>query len=222
MENYKKIKISNLDTTNVDMLYKELLDKKYQFMILEFQRKKYVLTKEKSLLEINQEEVFLKQVKEDIYYTTTIQTNPININQQDLALYQFYIKKFKEKLSRTKYYDKYYFGCVAVKTDKGMITTIRGKENLEEYTIIEKVDHEKHKIYANQKKATLNAPLMDYLLKNKQVKAIVHLHEFDHQLPYDEYAFPGTVKDSIRKNTTSFNIRYHGVIYLFDEKGNML
>ena len=58
--------------------------------------------------------------------------------------------------------------------------------------------------------------------KNRKVKAIVHLHEFDNKLPFYDYAFPGTLKDSVRDNTTSFNIMYHGVIYLFDKNGNIL
>lgn len=117
---------------------------------------------------------------------------------------------------------KYYFGCIAVKTNYGFITTIRGKQNLDDYTIIESVDHDNHIINAINKKATLNAPLLDYLFKNDNVKAIVHVHEFDDHLPYCYYAFPGTVKDSIRDNHKSFNIMYHGVIYLFDKKGNIL
>ena len=163
-----------------------------------------------------------KMFNDDIYYKTIIKNSNININEQDLNIYHTYINKFKGKLTEKIYNDKYYFGCVAVKTNKGFITTIRGKQNLDEYTVIENVDHKNHIVNAINKKATLNAPLLDYLFKNKNVKTIVHLHDFDDNLPYYDYAFPGTARDSIRDNVTSFNIKYHGVIYMFDKKGNIL
>lgn len=222
MHEYKKLEVSNIEEKNIDILYKELLNNKYQFMILVFNNKKYVLTKERSLIEIENEEEFLNNVKKDCYYKTVLKNININVNDEDLNIYKFYLNKYKDKMSKKQYGDKYYFGCIAVKTDKGFITTIRGKENFDEYTIVENVDHNKRLIEAVNKKASLNAPLLDYLFTNKNVKSIVHLHDFDDDLPYYEYASPGTVKDSIRNNKTSFNIKYHGVIYLFDENGKML
>lgn len=223
MEKYKIMNVSNIEDNNIiDMLYHELLNKKYQFIILNCNDKKYVLTKEKSIIEIDNEILFLNNFNNDIYYKTIIKNSNININEQDLNIYHTYIDKFKGKLTEKIYNDKYYFGCVAVKMDKGFITTIRGKQNLDEYTVIENVDHKNHIVNAINKKATLNAPLLDYLFKNKNVKAIVHLHDFNDNLPYYDYAFPGTARDSIRDNVTSFNIKYHGVIYMFDKKGNIL
>lgn len=222
MNPYKKIKVSNIEDKTIDILYKELLHKKYQFIILYFNKKNYVLTKERSLIELNNEEKFFHNLNKDIYYKTIIKNSNVNINELDLDIYNSYIDKFKDKLTEKRYNDKYYFGCVAVKTNKGIITTIRGKQNLVDYTIIESVDHKNHIINAFNKKASLNAPLLDYLFQNKKIKVIVHLHAFDNNLPYYEYAFPSTVKDSIRDNTTSFNIRHHGLIYLFDKNGNIL
>lgn len=222
MENYKITNVSNLEDNNIDMLYSELLNKKYQFIILNFNDKKYVLTKERSIIEIDNEKLFLNNFNNDIYYKTIIRNSNININKQDLNIYNSYIDKFKDKLTKKRYNDKYYFGCIAVKTAKGFITTIRGKQNLNEYTVVEEVDHKNHTISAVSKKATLNAPLLDYLFRNKKVKVIVHLHDFDNNLPYYDYAFPGTVKDSIRDNATSFNISYHGIIYMFDKEENIL
>lgn len=221
MENYRVINTFKLDD-NIDILYSELLNKKYQFMIINCNDKKYVLTKEKSIIPIANKKIFLDRLNDDIYYKTIIKNNIININKKDLDIYNVYSNKFKDKITEKKYDDKYYFGCIAVKTNNGFITTIRGKQNLNEYTVIENVDHKNHIITAVNKKATLNAPLMDYLFRNKKVKVIVHLHEFDNNFPYYDYAFPGTVKDSIRNNTTSFNIRYHGIIYMFDKNGNIL
>ena len=142
---------------------------------------------------------------------------------------ELYLKEFEEarleynsKQSRPSRMIDNYFENVAIKTTNGFITTIRGKEDLNEYTLVLNVDHDNHIINVLNKKATLNAPLLDYIFKNRKVKAIVHLHEFDNKLPFYDYAFPGTLKDSVRDNTTSFNIMYHGVIYLFDKNGNIL
>lgn len=222
MTDYKKVKIDNLKEDQIDLLYSQLLEEKYSFMILCSKKRKFILTKERTIIEIDDLDEFLDQVKKDRYYKTIIMDSNRDVDEQDLNIYQFYVNLFKDKLLKRKYHDQYYFGCVAVKTNKGIITTIRGKKNLAEYTIIKNVDHDQCIIYVNHKKATLNAPLLDYLFKNEKVKTIVHLHEFDPNLPYDDYAFPGTVRDSIRDNTKSFNITGHGVIYLFDEKGNIL
>ena len=151
-----------------------------------------------------------------------VRTDNVILDKNDLELYKQYIEKFKNKLTEKKYNGKYYFGSVAIKTTNGFITTIRGKEDLNEYTLVENVDYDNHIINVLNKKASLNAPLLDYIFKNRKVKAIVHLHEFDNKLPFYDYAFPGPLQDSVRDNTTSFNIMYHGVIYLFDKNGNIL
>ena len=222
MYDYVRLKIDSLDDNNVDTYHQKLLENNYDFMILYHQDKKYALTKERSLIEMKSEENFLHEYNENIYYKTIISHNKIQINQEDLQLYMDYIGKYRKELTYQKFADKYYFGCVAVKSNNGFITTIRGKDNLEQYTIVENVDHKNHIIHTNKIKASLNSPLLDYLFQNLQVKAIVHLHHFYDKLPFYEYAFPGTVKDSIRDNSTSFNIQYHGVVFLFNKNGNMI
>lgn len=221
MEEYRIVNINKFND-DIDTLYSELLDKKEQFIFISCDNLKYALTKEKSLIPIKDKKTFLNIFKNDIYYKSIIKNDVININKKDLELYRYYIQKFKKKLTEKKYNDKYYFGCVAVKTNNGFITTIRGKQNLNEYTLIENVDHKNHTISVINKKATLNAPLLDNLFKNNKVKTIVHLHEFNNNLPFYDYAFPGTERDSVRDNTMSFNIMYHGVIYLFDKNGDIL
>ena len=221
MVNNTIIHIQDL-SSDIDNLYDELLNNKKQFLFVSCKGKKYIFTKEKSIIPINDTNDFLNSIKNDIYYKSIIKSDKVILDTNDLDLYKQYIEKFKNKITEKKYNDKYYFGCVAIKTENGFITTIRGKEDLNEYTLVENVDHNNHIINVLNKKASLNAPLLDYLFKNEKVKAIVHLHEFDNELPFYDYAFPGTLKDSIRDNTTSFNIMYHGVIYLFDENGNNL
>ena len=221
MEKYRVINDNNFKK-DIDTLYNELLGKKEHFVFISYNNLKYALTKEFSLIPIKNTKTFINSFKDDIYYKSIIKSGEIYVDKNDLQLYKNYIQKFKKQLTEKKYNNKYYFGCIAVKTNNGFITTIRGKQDLNEYTLIEKIDHEHCTISVFNKKATLNAPLLDHLFKNEKVKAIVHLHNFDNNLPFYDYAFPGTIKDSIRANGKSFNIRYHGVIYLFDKNGNIL
>lgn len=223
MINYKKICVSNIDNQVIDKTYKNLLKNKWHFVILDVNGTLNVLTKEKSIFEINNEQQFINDFEQNIYYKTIITNENIIINQDDLRIYKRYIQKYKDIMQKKIYGDKYIFGSVAVKTNNGFITTIRGKENLNEYTLVTNVNHVNYTLNVINKKATLNAPLLDYLFKNENIKVIVHInHEYDNNLPYYEYAFPGTVKDSIRNNKTSFNIKYHGVVYLFDKNGELI
>lgn len=223
MISYKKIYVSSIDNKIIDEVYKRLLQNKWNFVILDVNDVLHVLTKEKSLFNINNEQRFINSCEQDIYYKTIIENKNISINKNDLNIYIVYMQKYKDIMQKNIYGDKYIFGSVAVKTDKGFITTIRGKENLNEYTIVTNVNHKNHTLNVINVKATLNAPLLDYLFKNEKVKVIVHInHEYDDKLPYYDYAFPGTVKDSIRDNKTSFNVKYHGIIYLFDKNGNLI
>lgn len=223
MINYKKIYVSSVDNKIIDETYKNLLENKWHFVILDVNGELNVLTKEKSFFNIKNEHKFIIFFEQDIYYKTIINNKNIIVNENDLNIYNEYIQKYKDIMEKNIYGDKYIFGSVAVKTDKGFITTIRGKENLNDYTIVSNVNHIKHTLNVANKKATLNAPLLDYLFKNEKVKVIVHInHEYDDKLPYYDYAFPGTVRDTIRDNKTSFNIKYHGVIYLFDKDGELI
>lgn len=223
MIKYKKEYIDNLTDETVDAIYKDLLKNKWQFVIMEIDKKKYVLTKEKSVFEIDDEVGYIDDANRDIYYHTEYVEEELDLGNR-LEVFKEYISKYKDKIVKNLYGDKYIFGSIAVRLDdNSFITTIRGKEDLSEYTIVKNVDHETKTVYVKGKKATLNAPLLAYLFENKDVNAIVHInHYFDPELKNQDYAFPGTVKDSIRDNKESFNIKYHGVIYLFDKDGKKL
>lgn len=223
MIKYKEISKEYLDQKLIDDIYKELLEEKWQFIIIEVKGVNYVLTKEKSLFEISDKEKFIKEANEDIYYHTEIKKRN-DVLDEALDKFKAYINKYRKYLEKDLYGDKYIFGSVAVRLDdESFITTIRGKEDLSEYTVVSKLDDRNKLVIVEGKKATLNAPLLANLFKNKKVDVIVHInHYFDDKLPYYEYAFPGTVKDSTRNNETSFNIQYHGVMYLLDEEGNRL
>ena len=70
MINYKEIALPALDNQIIDNIYSELLLNKWQFVIITVNGKLRVLTKEKSLFEIDDELEFLNLAKEDIYYKT--------------------------------------------------------------------------------------------------------------------------------------------------------
>lgn len=224
MVNYKEFEITQLDNNKVEQIYSELLKNKWQFVILSNRNKQFVLTKEKSLFEILDRQEFINTASNDKYYKTVITGMNIQGIDADMELYRQYINKYRSSLQKTVYGGKYLFGSVAVKTTGGFITTIRGKEDLNDCTIVHSVDHNNRVVFVTRNKATLNAALLDYLFTiNPSVKAIVHLNAvFDDSLPYLEYAFPGTVRDSQRDIRTSFNIRQHGLFYLFDKKGNLI
>lgn len=220
---YSKINLSSLTEENIENTYLTLLTHKYSFMVLSTNHQNYILTKERSIIPVENLDKFLKEREKDIYYKTIIQedTNSRNI-EKELNLFYYYLNQYR--LSFHKLYGgKYRFGCIAIRIDDhSFLTTIRGKKELDEYTIVNSVDFKNHIVSVRGKKATLNAPLLSHLFQNKKVNAVVHLHEFHPNLPYYEYAFPGTELDSIRENTTSFNIRYHGAFLLFDQDGNLL
>jgi hypothetical protein len=207
---------------SIDHFYKELLEKKYQFIILKNNNKYYCLTKEQSLLEINNIDTFITNARDDKYYHT-IKENICEINFKDLERYYSYIDLFKDKLSNKIYGERYLFGTIAIKSNKGFITTTRGKENLNDYAYVNYVDHTNNIVSVKDKKASLNAPLLATLFENENVEIIVHInHEYDDTLQYFDYSFPGTIKDSKRDNTKSFNIKNHGVFYLFNKKGDLI
>lgn len=221
MTNYKTINIKNIQPKTINKMYIFLLNNNYSFLILKHKNNLFVLTKEKTIFKINNIIEFINEYQKNVFYKTNLINKKTTINLQDLQIFKNYIKKYKKYLYKTKC-NKYIFGCIAVKTNNGFITTTRGKQNLNDFTLVESVDHKNKIINVINKKATLNAPLLDHLFKNPKIKAIVHLHKYNNNLPFYEYAFPGTVKDSIRNNTTSFNIRHHGLVYLFDKNNNLI
>lgn len=223
MARYKIVKLDEINDKNIDEVYKELLNNKDNFYIIDILGKYYVLTKEKSIIEIDDVNKYIEDYNKNIFYRTVLLDEKLEIKEKDIQLYYNYIDKYKEKMTKQLYGDKYIFGSVAVRSGNHFITTLRGKKDLKEYTVVKEIDHKNHIVYVTGKKATLNAPLLDYLFRNKKVKVIVHInHEYDDALPYDYYAIPGTLKDTKRDFKNSFNIKNHGLFYLFDENGNLI
>ena len=93
MINYKKIVLSKEDNCEIDNIYRELLMNKWQFVILDIKGKLKVLTKERSLFEIDNEQEFLKSAEEDIYYRSVIVDTNKSVSTSDLEIFYKYIKK---------------------------------------------------------------------------------------------------------------------------------
>lgn len=225
MIKYNEIHISDIHDTTIDKLYADLLITRLNFFILKKENQNYILTKERSFFQIDDLNHFISLANDDIYYKTMIWSKNIqkeNYLESDLKIFKNYLDQYKASMTK-QYGNEYLFGCIAVRTkNDSFITTIRGKKSLNEFTLVISVDDNNHIVNVNGKKATLNAPLLNHLFENKRVKAIVHLHDYNNALPYDEYAFPGTIRDSFRKNNTSFNISQHGFFLLFDKNGKRL
>jgi phosphopantothenate-cysteine ligase len=116
------------------------------------------------------------------------------------------------------------FGTAAVRDPAGGFwTTGRGKRELQERVRVASVTHATRTVYAEGARASLNAPLLDTVFKTlPQVQSIVHGHVQDPTLPTLGYAQPGTVADSQRAISGSFNIAQHGCFYLLDAQDNLI
>jgi len=189
-------------------------------------KEKFMVTKERGVLRLTLEDLpkVIEQLTEDEYYST----EKIPFKEMSSAV-EGNINKYlclfnKVCMHFTKVPEGYYFGSVAVRAGNGFITTSRGKKDLSQiqYSYVERVDHERKIIRSGPMKASLNAPLLDMIFKNPKVDSIVHLHECDPKLQYLEYAPPGTVRDTMRNVSTSFNIESHGRYILSDSNGDIL
>lgn len=206
---------------------------------------KYAVTKEKGEIPFLNRNVkekwemakFVVQLIEDEYYSTKEDSE---INEYGFLDYAEEIRKLKyllkenENLLRKEYgKERYKFGTVAVriKNTNSFVTTVRGKKDLKDVAIVKKVDHRRRKVYAS-KKATLNAPLLHNIFKErKDVKAIVHYHAKKNDCITFPYKVPGTKREAMlgktigdSKDIKKFNKRFdtfyiegHGTFELITE-----
>ena len=94
MVNYKKMYVSNINSEIIEETYRSLLENKWHFVILDVNGVLNVLTKEKSIFEINNEQQFINEFEQDIYYKTIISNQKMIINENDLKIYKEYIQKY--------------------------------------------------------------------------------------------------------------------------------
>jgi hypothetical protein len=175
---------------------------------------KYIITKERSCIPCHSDGIadFVNQRLQDEYYQTIVVPYP-DPNPLTLAEAQSFIQRHESRFQPNE--AGYVFGSVAVKNEDGsFVTTVRGKKDLKEWTTVLEVDHIKRIVVVGNKKATLNAPLLDQIFKQQpDCHLISHFHETnDNDFAKLPWAPPGTVKDSQRhvKNLKQFEVLWHG------------
>lgn len=205
----------------IDAAYKIVLESHADFVIANDTNKledKFIITKEKSVIPIKEEslhEFIIDNIENEFYKTETIdidETQFIDFSEK-LILFKTLINQFEKNFVKT---NDFIFGTIAVKLDEtSFLTTIRGKNDLNDYSIIKFIDDKKRIVYTN-KKATLNSPLLNNIFKNnKNIEYIIHTHFFNENYSTYKYEQPGTIKDSVRNIKGNFNIEYHGSFELY-------
>jgi len=195
---------------------------------------KYAVTKERGVQPIRNDQVpqWILQRMEEKYYSTSKNGHYDTITPE--------MQEGRENLNRILCTQKssfihtdegFVFGSGALRLGdgeggrNGFVTTTRGKNEVEDYAFVVDIDHDKRKVWiATDKKASLNAPLFDYIFKSfPDVKYILHFHHQRADLQTLDYATPGTDKDSIREMPgPSFNIAGHGCILSHNTIGELL
>ena len=185
-------------------------------------QQKYAVTKERGVHPLTQEELasWIWTMINDVYYSTVVDSGPPPSNEA--------VRRFHELVQNYSCFFKpnevgLIFGTVAVRHESGFVTGGRGKNELASLSNVTWVDHQGRKVHVTGSvKASLNAPLLSRMFDNPLVEYVVHYHCQYPGIPTVDYAPPGTVRDSERRNGTSFNIKDHGCILLFDKEGRRL
>jgi len=193
---------------------------------------KYAITKERGVHPLHNDELpkwILDRMEEKYYSTLMSKSHKITSEMQK---HQDYLCKLlcSHKNSFIETDEGYMFGSGACRfegKDNCFVTTARGKIEMEDFAFVERVDHKDRKVFcATPKKATLNAPLFDYIFTHfPEIRQILHFHHQRDDLKTLDYATPGTDKDSIReevKTSPSFNIKGHGCILSYNKMGELL
>lgn len=206
---------------NIEKQYESLLNNKATIHIIFDEDKIYCITKEKSIIDFKYNSTlfikFINNIFKDIYFKTNI----INDSKMTLDDFKFFTYLIKENEEKFKNVGKYLFGSIAIRTNYGFLTTIRGKDELSDISEVYNIDFDNKIIYSN-KKASLNAPLLQNIFdNNKNVYYIVHHHNINNEFITLDYASPGTIRDSIRNVNKSFNIKHHGSFELYDYNFNL-
>lgn len=183
---------------------------------------KYAVTKERAVHPLRQKDLagWIWQAIHESYYRTEF-VSGMEIPETARRKISELIGQYADKFTAVE--NGMIFGTVAVRAGLGFVTTSRGKRELDSLAYVLGASREKRTvIVAGREKASLNAPLLAKIFENPAVAYIVHYHRQEPGLPEQPYAFPGTVRDSDRPSQTSFNIREHGCMLLFDQAGRRL
>jgi len=183
---------------------------------------KYAVTKERAVHPLRYEQLapWIWRMLQDQYYSS-LSLKTFEVPLEPEMRVKSLIHRHAERFVAVE--GGYIFGTVAVRHDRGFVTTGRGKRELESIAYVPYVDHAKREVcVAGEGKASLNAPLLSRMFDNPRVDYIMHYHEQIPDLPTYPYAPPGSVRDTERPSTTSFNIEEHGCMLLFDALGRQL
>lgn len=185
-------------------------------------KQKYAVTKERGVHPLGIDEIpfWIYTLLNDNYYKS-VEKNIGDAPEHVYAKLRSLIQEYKDEFFLTE--AGLIFGTIAVRHCKGFLTTGRGKRELDSFSLVDYVDHSNLIVHVKDgTKASLNAPLLANTFMNPLVDHIVHYHKELPNLPTFPYAPPGSRRDSIRPNTTSFNIKEHGCMLLFNKDGVQL
>lgn len=113
------------------------------------------------------------------------------------------------------------FGTLAVRADRGFVTTTRGKRNRGVCHVFS-TDPQSRTVLASAK-ATMNAPLLDRLLRYfPHARYVVHSHQQLPGAPTHPYAFPGTTEEDALPAVREFNVEHHGCYAVLDTEEELL
>lgn len=215
----------------VDAAYTTVIESNSNFVIANDSAAlddKFIVTKEKSVIPIHEDCLpqFIISAAKDRYYKTIFVTKEYSlVGSKNETVYENLCERFADLFSIG--YDKkrkIMFGCIAIREDKGFVISARSKKHMLDVVYVDDVDYDKLEVkVSGKKKASLNSPLIDHIFKmTKDVKYVVHYHRCDDYKTL-EYAFPGTVRDSLRYvDGKSFCIKHHGTFLLLNSEGKIL
>lgn len=188
-------------------------------------QQKFIVTKERAVHPVGNDDLasYLWLLMSDEYYRTEVA--PSTGQSAEEGMFRSLVGHWKAHMPElfTEVEGGLLFGTVAMRSNQGFWTTARGKKELDGAVHVTEVDHDKRIVHTVGTKATLNAPLLDLIFwANPDVATIIHSHDQAIGLPTHPYAPPGSVRDTRRDITESFNIEEHGAFLLFDAAGNQL
>lgn len=191
-------------------------------------QEKFIVTRERGVHPVANAGLaaYLWGLMNDQYYRTEV-APPVALSP-DEGVFRSVVGHYLDRMPElfTQVEDGLLFGTVAMRPlcgAEGFWTTARGKKELSGAVHVTAVDHAARVVHAVGTKATLNAPLLDAIFKAlPQVQAIVHAHQQMDGLPTLPYAPPGSVRDTERAITGSFNTAEHGCFVLFDGNGHQV
>jgi hypothetical protein len=166
----------------------------------------------------------LRAMVEDVHFHTVKE----GLVEQDQNAHDFMSKllaRYAWMFERRWAAGSKHFGSLAVRCKNGLMLTtprIKGPRLLSNVCPVVRVVDDFVVTYGD--KATMNAPLLWYVLENHpEAAGVVHMHEFLGGVESFPYAPAGTFRDSFRKTyPTRFNIEGHGFVACIDKDGNLI